>query len=299
MEIHFEIENKCLLACRHCSSGASLEGIEFDYPIKQMNDFLSAISGEKLVFFTGGEPLLNRNFEELLLSINKVDDTSIGIFTSGVVDVNGKMQAVSKVQAERLARFGLKICYFSIYSHDSKIHDQMTQTQGSYSISRESIENLWDAGIEIRFNTVVTKINKECIEKIIQLACSWGAAEVRLLKLIEHGRACFCWNEIGIDENEYRNVVKDIINKKHAIRITASGVTDIIACRPVENAAACQAGSRLLYVTYSGNIYPCASVKNNDSFCIGNIRDKETWRRYLADEKSYRDEPLCRGGGCS
>lgn len=299
MEIHFEIENKCLLSCRHCSSGASLAGIEFDYSMEQMIDFLSTISGEKLVFLTGGEPLLNRNFENLLLSIKKAGNASAGIFTSGVVDDNGKMQAVSKAQAERLSGLGLKICYFSVYSHDAKLHDWMTQIQGSYSISRESIKNMRNAGIEIRFNTVVSKINKDYIEGIIQLACSWDAAEVRLLKLIEHGRAHNCWDEIGISENEYRSVVEDVINKEHAIRITASGVTDITACRPVENAVACQAGSRLLYVTYHGDIYPCASVKNNDLFCIGNIRDKETWVRYLADEKTYRKEPLCRRIGCS
>lgn len=297
MEIHFEIENKCLLSCRHCSSGASLEGIEFDYAVEQMLDFLSAITEEKLVFFTGGEPLLNRNFDNLLRSIKKMDRTLVGIFTSGVIDSDGAMTPVSKTQAKRLAELGLKICCFSIYSPDPEVHDWMTNTKGSYSNSCKSIENLRNAGIEIRFNTVVAKINKDCIEEIIQTACVLGAAEVRLLKLIEHGRACRCWNEIGIDENEYRSIVKDVLSEKHAVRITVSGAADLIACRPVDNAQACQAGSRLLYVTFNGDIFPCASVKNNTLFCIGNIRDKKAWLQYLADKKSYGGAPLCMGKG--
>lgn len=295
MEIHFEIENKCLLMCRHCSSNASSGGIGFDYSIEQMIDFLSSISEEKFVFFTGGEPLLNKNFEKLLISIKKVSNISVGIFTSGVMNTNGEIHAVSKEQAGRLAESGLKICYFSVYSHEAKIHDWMTQTQGSHSITHESIENLRNAGIEIRFNTVITKMNKDCIEKIIQLACLWDAAEVRLLKLIKHGRACSWWNEIGVSENEYRGTVKDILNKKHAIRITASGAIDITACRPFENAIACQAGSKLLYVTFDGNIYPCASVKNNNEYCIGNIKEKKAWIQYLENERSYRKNPLCKG----
>lgn len=296
MEIHFELENRCSLMCRHCSSNASAKGIEFDYSIEKMIDFLSAISEEKMVFFTGGEPLLNKDFENILMLIKKrVSNVSVGIFTSGIVSVDGNIQAVSDNQAKRLAKLGLKTCYFSVYSHDAKVHDWMTQTQRSFNLTKESIENLRNAEIEIRFNTVITKLNKDCIDKIIQLALFWNVEEVRLLKLIKHGRACFCWNEIGLSENEYRNTVKDILNKKHNMRITASSAIDIIACRPVENSVACQAGSKLLYVTFNGDIYPCASVKNNITFCIGNIKKKRTWAQYLVDEKTYRENPLCQG----
>lgn len=294
MEIHFELENRCLLMCRHCSSDASLVGIEFDYSIEKMIDFLSGISEGKIVFFTGGEPLLNKDFENILMLIKKrVNKISVGIFTSGVMNINGKMHAVSKDQANRLAELGLRICYFSVYSHDEKAHDWMTQTLGSYNITRESIENMQNAGIEVRFNTVITKMNKDCIEKIIQLAHFWDVAEVRLLKLIKHGRARFCWNEIGVSEEEYRSTIKGVLNKKYAVKISASSAVDMIACRPVENAIACQAGSELLYVTFNGDIYPCASVKNNTMFRIGNIKEKKTWVQYLADEKIHRENPLC------
>lgn len=142
MEIHFEIENKCLLKCRHCSSNATSKGVKFDYPIEQMLELLSAIPEEKTVFFTGGEPLLYKNLDTLLSSIKKLGNIAVGFFTSGVVNNNGSICPISKKHAGSLAEAGLKICYFSVYSHDAKVHDWMTQTPGSYNITQESIKAL-------------------------------------------------------------------------------------------------------------------------------------------------------------
>lgn len=139
---------------------------------------------------------------------------------------------------------------------------------------------------------MISKVNKDCMNKILQLASLWNASEVRLLKLIKHGQACFCWNEIGIGEEEYRKAVKEMLSEKHAIKITASSAIDLIACRPIENAIACEAGSKLLYVTFNGDIYPCASVKNNSDFCIGNIRETNRWAQYL-EEKNHIEKNNC------
>lgn len=48
MEIHFEIENKCLLRCKHCSSYASEYGKQLKYTPEQMIDFLNSIAGKKV-----------------------------------------------------------------------------------------------------------------------------------------------------------------------------------------------------------------------------------------------------------
>lgn len=294
MELHFELESKCLLKCCHCSSNASFAGKAFDYTIEELMEFLESITEKKLIFFTGGEPLLNQKFLDILNMVNKrITNVTVGIFSSGIINVNGGLHEVSSEYAQILAAAGLSICYFSIYSSDAKQHDWMTQVQGSYNITKESIKNLKNAGIEIRFNTPIIRLNKEHINNIIQTACQWGAKEVRLLKLIKHGRAELYWEEIGIDEEEYRTIVKSILAKKNSVRITASGVIDILACRPVENATGCQAGSQLLYVTYDGNIYPCASVKNNPEYYIGSIREKQMWKNCLRAENFCRKHALC------
>ena len=78
MEIHFEIENKCLLGCRHCSSWASGSGHIMDYSVEDMVSFLNKRKGRKEVFLTGGEPLLHPETETLLKRLDtEVEDVGL------------------------------------------------------------------------------------------------------------------------------------------------------------------------------------------------------------------------------
>ena len=60
MEIHFEIENNCLLNCRHCSSYASVNGKERTYllNIENFSEFLeierkSSINEKDIIEYGG------------------------------------------------------------------------------------------------------------------------------------------------------------------------------------------------------------------------------------------------------
>ena len=293
MELHFELENKCLLKCLHCSSYASSDGRACGYSIENVVDFVSSADDDNVIFLTGGEPLLNEFLDRLMESIVNIGkQSSIGLFTSGVIGRSGNLRPVSDAHAKKLVRHGLKVCYFSIYSHDSGMHDWMTRTPGSLDITKKSLCNLRNAGVEIRFNTVVTRKNRNIIDKIIDFAQTCGAVEVRLLKLIQHGRACSCWSEIGLSEDEYRSIVRRILAKETSIRVTASGAVDVIPCRPCSNSLVCPAGSGILYVTHEGEIYPCASVKNKPWYSIGILSDKSTWKKYFENRFRFV-QPLC------
>lgn len=274
MEIHFEIENRCLLGCRHCSSKAANDGAIMEYSQESMVRFLNGIQGEKEVFLTGGEPLLYSEIETLFKRLHtEVEGLLLGMFTTGIREKDGFAEAVSESYAEQLVSLGLNICYFSIYSSKAEEHDWMTGYKGSFNLTRQSILNLKKAGVDVRFNSVVTAKNAEDISKIIRLAEEWGVSEVRLLKLIRHGRAELCWDHIGVTEEKYRQVVREIFEKDNSVRITASGAVDIAPCRHFSRRNICPAGKQLWYITYRGDVFPCASVKNNLKYRVGNIRE--------------------------
>ena len=170
----------------------------------------------------------------------------------------------------------MKVCYLSVYSSRKEEHDWMTNCTGSFTMTECSARNMIKAGIEIRFNSVVMSKNADEIPELIRMAEEWGASEVRLLKLIPQGRAEGCWDEIGVTEEQYRAVVRDILKKEYPVRITASGAVDILPCRASSTDCRCPAGSSLWYVTYQGDVYPCASVKNRADYRIGNIKD-DAW----------------------
>lgn len=295
MEIHFEIENKCLLRCRHCSSFATDSGEIMNYTIKDMISFLKLFSEEKHIFLTGGEPLLNEELNDILYSINnEFADVSLGVFTTGIVRKQGNLESISFEQAKDYASLGLKVCYFSLYSAKPEEHDWMTGINGSFKLTLKSIEQMKNQNIEGKVNLVITKRNIEEIDDIIDLAVSIGCTEVRFLKLINHGRATNCWSGIGITEQEYVAYVKKYVNAYKNINITASGCTDILPCRPFKDAHSCQAGSKLAYVTYEGDVFPCASTKNNPYYKIGNLAEITTLKQYFDEKKFTNKIALCK-----
>lgn len=294
MEIHFEIDDKCMLRCKHCSSMASEFGNIKKYSEQDMIRLLKNIKERKEVFLTGGEPLLYENLENLLKHLQtEIEDIRLGLFTTGIiVNKTGNISAISKEYASILAKCGLEVCYLSVYSHIEAEHDWMTRSLGSFRMLNESITNLQEMGIEIRFNSVMTKRNMRSFEGIIKMAEIYNVTEVRILKLIKQGRAVDCWNEIGITEEQYRKAILDIIHKKEKIRITASGVVDILPCRE-HCYNQCPAGKGLIYVTNEGEIFPCASVKRKKEYRIANIKELGIEKKREEFLKKLSGKMLC------
>ncbi len=274
MEIHFEIENKCLLGCRHCSSRASCDGKTMDYSVGDMVSFLRKNKGRKDVFLTGGEPLLHSGIESLLEYLNtEAGDIVLGMFTTGIRGNGTQKEAVSEEYAKQLAGHGLKVCYLSVYSSRKEEHDWMTNFKGSFDMTESAVRNMKKAGMDVRFNSVVTAQNADKITDLIQMGKDWGISEIRLLKLISQGRAENCWSEIGITEERYRTTIRNILERDNPVRITASGAVDILPCRVSGTKYVCPAGCQLWYVTCQGDVYPCASVKNQMDYRIGNVKE--------------------------
>lgn len=205
-----------------------------------------------------------------------------------------KAHAISMEYAKILSDCGLRVCYLSLYGYREQEHDWMTRLPGSFKMLNESVNHLRTAGIEISFNCVVTRKNYLFFDKIIEFAKSVGATEVRILKLIQHGRACEHWEELGITNEEYRAIVLNSVKKEKEIRITASGVIDILPCRYLYNVASCPAGNQLLYITNGGNVFPCASVKHNNDYLIGNINDADIHERWNCYKEKVRKKVLCK-----
>jgi MoaA/NifB/PqqE/SkfB family radical SAM enzyme len=296
MEIHFEIENKCLLKCKHCSSYATDVGDNMEYSIEDILYFLSLLDEkkEKEIFLTGGEPLLHPQIIEIIKIIKqKIPNTKIGLFTSGIIEEKEKLCPLSQKTAKELAEVGLERCYFSIYSDCKNQHDWMTGCNGSFECTKDTIRLLEENGIEVRFNTVVTAFNLDRLKNIIEMAKEWKISEVRFLKLICHGRARDSWTQIGVDEKKYRSLIQNIVKREKNIVITASGIEDVIPCRKFCGIGECPAGKQLWYITYRGEIYPCASVKNNSSFFLGKISDIAIEKKLRKYEREATVGMLC------
>lgn len=264
------------------------------YPEQDMIQLIKSIEGKKDIYLTGGEPLLYTNLDRMLNNLRiQISDIRLGMFTTGIVWDSGEARSISEEYAGKLADCDLKVCYLSVYSHLEQEHDWMTRLQGSYKMLNESICHLQAVGIETRFNSVVTRKNMFYFNDIIEFAENIGITEVRILKLIKHGRAKECWDEIGVTEQYYKNVIRNALKRKNKLRITASGAIDMLSCRNDCKRNICPAGAELIYVVNNGDIFPCASVKKKAEYKIGNIGEIDIVKKWYMFQTELNGEMLC------
>lgn len=294
-ELHFELEPNCILACKHCSSQAiKKEVLQFNR--EDVLRLVKAVNPLE-IYFTGGEPLLFRDLLPLFSGISsQFPECRLGLFTTGIIQNNGCLVPVGLDTLTQLYQSGLRVCYVSLYSDEEKWHDYMTGTAGSFGKTVQAIKNMYVAGIDVRINLVVTRFSASRIRNIIDFVSDLKVSEVRLLKLVQHGNATDYWDKIGISDQEYLETITSIYScrKEFGIRITFSSIPKLAPCRPIENSCGCQARKKLLYVTMSGNIYPCACVKNETSFLICDLKDEylEELVSINLDKKSYYNSCL-------
>lgn len=280
VELHLELCRRCLLKCVHCSSDLSGLPDEPTFQIASWKQFIEASDPDYRfhVFYTGGEPLYCRDLDSWVksaISTGRVD--SLGLFTSGMLfdESSQRPESISKRYARHLKQIGVSLCYVSLYSYSSDIHDSIVKVSGAHAVTVKSIENLQSAGIDVRCHFVPMKLNTDDIESYISFVQSLGIGEIRYLRLVEHGSAENAWDAIGVDYSkqlEFAIAMHEFIEQiESPVRMTIAGFPDVFNCRPVASGIKCQAGIGLYYIDWKGQVFPCACTKNQSTKVMMNL----------------------------
>ena len=280
-EIQIEVGNKCYLNCLHCSSKLMRMEEAQIFTEEELMKIIAVFNMPVHIYFTGGEPLANPNLIQLI-KITKRRTTKIntGIFTCGILSDG---MPVEMEYSANLKSAGLDDCYISLYHTDADKHDSITNRKGSYVSTMQSIRNLIDSMIEVNVHLVVNQLNYKKLDKIINDILEQGVKHIRLLRIVKTGAAVDNWGMIGVSYQDQEAVIMSIIKKisQYSGAVSISGFPGLIPCRPMPNALKCQAGTHLLYITNSREIYPCACTKNDSRFLIGSVSDTSKLKQYL------------------
>lgn len=286
-EVQIEIENKCYLDCIHCSSLSMRNSEPIIFREEELINFFQLFDVPLHIYFTGGEPLANPNLMTLIKLVKTASPlNSVGIFTSGVLIDN---TSIDRDFAHKLKMIGLEDCYISLYHCDSEKHDLITNLKGSYNATLKSINNLINNKIDVKVHLVVNSYNYEELDRIINNILKLGVNQVRILRIVKTGAAEYNWGTVGVSYAKQNAAIKEIIESinKYSGKVTISGFPTEIACRPTPQAIKCQAGTHLLYITNSKQVYPCACTKGNPSFLIAHISDSTKLKQYINQQQDY------------
>lgn len=283
LEIHCELTNKCLLNCKHCSSYASLDKDLF-INIDNLTTLLKMLNDRYRfrIVFTGGEPFLFSDYHilNLLREIKSIcGDCEIGFFTTGIIS---DTEIIESDFIFNLKCLGVNFFYLSLYHIYETKHDYITGIKGSYKRTLQVIDYMLCHGIDVRVNLVLNKINIECINEIVAFLLGKGINEVRILKLVKQGRAIENWDDIGIDSIEQYKIAEDLMLNENN-KLSYGGFQEFENCQSYLNANKCMAGINKIYINVNNEIYPCGALKNNKSYCMGNLEKCEDIHLYYGN----------------
>jgi MoaA/NifB/PqqE/SkfB family radical SAM enzyme len=137
--------------------------------------------GCRKVHFTGGEPALRPDLEDLVAHA-----ASRGIRPT--LTSNGTL--FTRARARRIVEAGLRGINVSIDSPVAAVHDEVRGVPGSFASALEGLKNLGKerhhGKLSIALNTVVTRLNYATLADLPRLAVKVGARALRLLPVDDH-----------------------------------------------------------------------------------------------------------------
>jgi radical SAM protein with 4Fe4S-binding SPASM domain len=295
---------RCQNDCVHCYAGGPHETSELSTSQwKEVIDRLHKI-GVFILTFTGGEPTLREDLEELLLyAQNK------GLVT-GLISNGRKLKDKAYVKA--LERAGLDFVQVTLESHKAEVHDLMTGVKGSWKETVAGIKNALQTQIYVTTNTTLSKHNASDSLETIDYLKELGVDAFGCNSLIYSGKASEVSEEFALPIEMLNELLPKIRDKANQLGLKFLWYTPTQYCRfdPVKlglGVKSCTAAMINMCVGPNGDVYPCQSYFES----LGNmLKDdwKKIWNHPLAVKIRKREymEPKCKdcpqlqicGGGC-
>lgn len=265
---YIAVTGRCMYHCWHCSASNMMAQGESDLSTEDMKRIIQDVQnlGVGIIGFTGGEPLIRQDLEEI---IRAVDDRSMTLLFS-----NG--YGLTKERAKTLKAAGLFGVAISFDSTKSEIHDQKRGYKGAYDIALEAIRNAKAAGLYTMGQTVCTKemLQTKEIHEVAKFLNKEGIHELRIVEPIPCGVLEESSKEMLTQEEKKQLIDLHILFNKDK----AYPKTSVFPYVESEDQYGCGAGVQHSYVDKDGNFRPCDFIYED----YGNILKepiREIWQK--------------------
>ena len=260
-----QLTNRCNLHCTHCCVSAG-DGDLVDLDKTDMKEIIDKVIrwNPKNIMLSGGEPLLYKNFFEILSYIRTKYDGKIILSTNALL-INEKNveQLLECVDAFEISIDGVdeETC-------------SLVRGKGVFDRVCQKIKLLQKQGAnKINLSMIFSDKNDDLRPKFMELNKKLGTIAVcRSFTPVGRGltnRALL--SNIGEDKSYISNDYLDKHNNE------PFGVST------------CRAGLRELFIDYKGNIYPCPSYID-PRFVLGNILKINNLNDLLNSKKNFTDK---------
>jgi len=253
-----ELTYACNINCEHCYLiNRTREG---ELTTEEICSILEQLAEEGVLFltFSGGEPLLRRDFFEIAHEARRLG-FALRIFTNGTL--------VDKKTSCRIAKLDPLEVEVSFYGSKAGTHDKLTGISGSFHRTMSGIKNLLREGVRVNIKAPLTKHNYMEYVKMRALAERLGVHFFYDTQIVPKDDGDPCPVALNMDERGLKvfyGHTKEW-NGQDASWLMEKG-------RPY-----CNSGRNTLVISPYGDVYPCVQIR----WKAGNLREEsfaEIWR---------------------
>ncbi len=176
------ITKKCQCKCEHCSAEYHMNQKEKELTTEQL---ISAINesidlGDTTVILVGGEPLLKRDLNKIIFSVNK-NKANVVLFTNG--------EFLTKENCKILKDSGVDGIFVSLDSYKKEEHNKLRK-RNIFNKSIPGIQNSLEVNLPVEISSYLTKerVDNNFIQNMMAFAKELKVSEVTFFDAIPTGR---------------------------------------------------------------------------------------------------------------
>lgn len=288
----WEITRLCNLKCPHCYSAATRKAHN-ELDTDESLGIIDAAEdlGIRMIAWTGGEPLLRQDLEELISYAAKKGIIS-AITTNGVL--------LDRKRAKSLKKAGVIAFQVSIDgSTPERNYKMRLATEEEFRKALKSVQICKELGLNTAMAMLIGQENLDDAPEYIRLAMAVQVDCVRFCGFVPFGRGKGQNYRLGFSERK-----ADL--KKFVLKYCGSE-NPIIAFDPAFGPLPpyyyfheCEAGKTMFYLSCDGNVFPCTSLLGKENI-VGNVRTrslKDIWNdprmTAVADFRTRTIKGYCR-----
>lgn len=228
--------------------------------------------------FTGGEPLLRNDLEELAAYA-----VSRGLRVNLVT--NGRL--ASQDRAKSLFEAGIRTAQVSLEAPEAKLHDYLCNAKGAFSDTVAGIEAMLEAGIAVQTNSTLTSVNRDALLKLPAFVAKLGVKRISMNLFIPVGSG-LSQNKLLVPYSDAGSFIDSVRQKAIQAGLEFFWYSPMPVCiyNPVARGLgnkSCAACDGLLSIAPDGGLLPCSSWPEP----VGNVLKEGFSELWFSDKSAW------------
>jgi radical SAM protein with 4Fe4S-binding SPASM domain len=300
----------CNLACQHCYMDASRDARE-ELSLEEGIRLVDELAEMKvpILIFTGGEPLLSRNFYALAFHAREV-----GLRT--VISTNGTL--ITAEVAGLLAEAKIRYVGVSLDAASARTHDAFRGVAGAHTRALQGLKNARNAGLKTGLRITLTADNWQDVPALLNLALQEKIPRFCLYHLVPTGRGADITAR-DVTPEQRRSVIRLLAEAAEELKgedieilttdspMDGAYLLELLKDDPrsenvrklLLNAGGCSTGVKVANINHRGDVHPCHFMPQ---VVVGNVRERsfrDIWIDHpTAELQSLRDIKSRLKGAC-